>query len=122
MIGEIADIHKLLIDYTEEVSKGIEEAAISLGDEAVSVLKDSSPIDKGKYRKSWKNKVLRGTGYINVTVYNAKYYRLTHLLEYGHAKRNGGRTKAFNHIKPVEKMVSEKFVESVEEIIRKGGN
>lgn len=122
MIGEIADIHKLLIDYTEEVTKGIEEAAISLGDEAVSVLKKSGPVDKGKYRKSWKNKVLRGAGYINVTVYNAKYYRLTHLLEYGHAKRNGGRTKAFNHIKPVEKMVSEKFVESVEEIIRKGGS
>ena len=122
MIGEIADIHKLLIDYTEEVTKGIEEAAISLGEEAVSVLKVSGPVDKGKYRKSWKNKVLRGSGYINVTVYNAKYYRLTHLLEYGHAKRNGGRTKAFNHIKPVEKMVSDKFVESVEEIIRKGGS
>ena len=122
MIGEIADIHKLLIDYTEEVTKGIEEAAISLGDEAVSKLKVSGPVDKGKYRKSWKNKVLRGRGHISVTVYNAKYYRLTHLLEYGHAKRNGGRTKAFNHIEPVEKMVSEKFVESVEEIIRKGGS
>lgn len=51
--------------------------------------------------------------------YNKKYYRLTHLLEFGHATRNGGRTKAIPHIRPTEDKYREKFVEELERKIRR---
>lgn len=122
MSGEIENIKKILEDYTEEVTKGVEENAILLGEEAVKTLKASGPKNTGKYRKGWRAKVLKDKGHINVIVHNAKYYRLTHLLEYGHAKRNGGRTRGYAHIVPVEKLVKEKFITKVEECIKKGGS
>ena len=47
-------------------------------------------------------------------VYNKKHYRLTHLLEYGHAIARGtGRTPAKPHIKAVDEMVQSDFVNRV---------
>ena len=122
MADGILEISQILEAYTKEVNEGIKEIAEAIGEDAVGELKVTSPKDTGKYRKGWRKKVFKEEGHVNVVIHNGKYYRLTHLLEYGHAKRNGGRTRGFVHIKPVENMVSEKFLESVEEIIRKGGS
>ena len=52
---------------------------------------------------------------LEVTVYSPSRYMLAHLLEHGHAKRGGGRTRAFPHIAPAEE-VGEKQLEA--DIIR----
>ena len=79
----------------------------SAGKEAVKDLKANSPKLTGKYAKSWTvKKVSESSHGLDVVVHNKKYYRLTHLLEHGHAKRGGGRVDAIVHIKPVEERVT----------------
>lgn len=72
----------------------------------------------GKYSKDWDSK-LRAKSYSGITgteewtVYNKKHYQLTHLLEKGHQKRNGGRTKAFEHIGPVQELAEQLIISNV---------
>lgn len=117
---DFKDISKMLTKYTEEVTKSIKEEAIELGNIGADKLKQTSPKRTGKYSKGWTTTTKSGENFINVKIYN-KVYQLTHLLEKGHATRNGGRTKAQPHIQPVESEVNEMFVKNVEKIIKNGG-
>lgn len=94
----------------------VDAAAEETSQDIVNELRATSPKQDGpqggKYRKSWK--YVR-VGYCSYKVYSDKQYRLTHLLEHGHALRNGGRSKAIPHIGPVEKEYVEKFRNKVKE-------
>ena len=62
----------------------------------------------GKYRRSWTKAIRKTNLSVKATVYSRDQYRLTHLLEYGHVLKRGGRTigqvKAFPHISIVNDM------------------
>lgn len=99
-----AAIEKELTLYAEETADKVKK---SVKDVATSVRKDISehaPKNRGKYAKSWRTKKTAETKTsVSYVVHaNKDGYRLAHLLEHGHAKRNGGRTRAFPHIKPAE--------------------
>lgn len=49
-------------------------------------------------------------------------YRLTHLLENGHALRNGGRTRAFPHIIYGEKLAERRMQELTDKAVRDAGH
>ena len=101
--SQIADA---LAEYSEEVNQKLEDAKSIVADETVAYLKVNSPVGRrGKYAKGWRKKK-DGTGYV---VHNTTDYRLTHLLEKGHAKRNGGRTKAEPHISDAERLAIERM-------------
>lgn len=97
---------KCLQEYTEEVVEALEKTEKELADEAVRTLKQTSPKKSGKYARSW-TQTKQGKKRI---VHNRRY-QLTHLLEKGHAKRNGGRVAARVHIAPVEQRISKEAVE-----------
>ena len=55
-----------------------------------------------------------------MTVYSRNRYQLAHLLEHGHAKRNGGRTRAIPHIAPAETIGEEQLMKEIERMIKDG--
>lgn len=109
------EITKTLKQYTTEVTEGIEEIKDDLAQEAVKKLKSGGPYKErtGKYSKSWSVKKVKS----DRTIFNRKHYQLTHLLEYGHASRNGGRVAARPHIEDVESYVVEQFEKRVEDLL-----
>ena len=42
---------------------------------------------------------------------------MTHVLEFGHVTRNGGRTKAIPHIRPVEEKYSKEYEKELKQKI-----
>ena len=81
-------------------------------------LKQTSPKDTGKYAEGWTTGNYTWTALgAEITVYNAKKPGLAHLLENGHAKRNGGRVTAKVHIKPVEEEVGRELEKNIRKAI-----
>ncbi|MCI8709056.1 MAG: HK97 gp10 family phage protein [Dorea sp.] len=103
---------------TEKVMKAIDEES----KEALKRLKTESPKLTGDYGKGWTSKKSYSGKYSKVnTIHNKTDYQLTHLLEFGHAKRNGGRVAPRPHIKPVEMQVVENLTRKVEDAAHGNG-
>lgn len=105
------EIVQALENYNYDISEVVEEVANKVGKEAVTELKQESPKGaRGSYAKGWRLKKdkLSKSRYV-VKIYNKTDYQLTHLLEFGHASRNGGRTEPQPHIRPIEEKYGEKF-------------
>ena len=112
-----SEITKALTEYTSEVEEKLDEIKSDVADETVNMLKVNSPMGRrGKYAKGWRVKK-DGTSYI---IHNATNAGLTHLTEKGHAKRNGGRTKAQPHISIAEQEAIKEFENKVERVIKGG--
>lgn len=80
---------------TEEVKKSVRAATKA----CIAELKSTSPSLTGSYAGGWRGKVaFESPMDIRVQVHNATDYQITHLLEDGHAKVNGGRVPAYPHI------------------------
>lgn len=108
------EIAKALSQYSNEITEMLDTSKEAIATKAVKVLKETSPEGVTKsYKKGW-GKTKEGSAWV---VHNKTDYRLTHLLEKGHAKVSGGRVSAKVHIKPVEEMVIKEFVEDVEKVI-----
>jgi len=124
LAGEIA---KNLKDYSQDVVKKVNVSSDKVGKAAVKKLKETSPKRKGKgggaYAKSWTMTTDPAVGQPDNRIVHAgkPHYRLTHLLENGHAKADGGRVEAIPHIGKVEEEVIKDFMDEVEEAIRNGG-
>ena len=106
--------------YVEDIGEAVEETSNQIGKEAKEELKQTSPKRTGKYAKGWTvRKDKKKKNYNTVKVWNRTNYQLTHLLEFGHATRNGGRTKAIPHIRPVEEKYKSEFEKQIKEKIRR---
>lgn len=112
------EIMKALENYSDDISEVVEEVSNDVGKEAVSELKDTSPKKHGSYANGWKlKKDKSGKNRYSIKIYNKTDYQLTHLLEFGHATRNGRRTKAIPHIRPVEEKYSTEYEKKLKQKI-----
>ena len=117
-----AEIAKGLAEYSQDVVEKVNVSSEKVGKAAVKRLKQTSPKRYGNYAKSWTMKTEKAIGQPHTRIIHAKapHYRLTHLLEYGHAKVGGGRVEGRPHIRPAEEEVIREFTREVEEAIERG--
>jgi hypothetical protein len=108
------EIAKHLSEYTSFVEEEVEQAKEEVTKNAVTELKNKSPNLTGSYAKGWKRKKVGK----EIIIYNGTDYQLTHLLEHGHANRNGGRTEGKAHIRPAEENAVKEYVERVERALQ----
>ena len=115
-----AEIAKELSRYSQDVVEKVNISSEAVGKAAVKQLKQTSPKRYGKYAKSWTMKTEPEVGQPHKRIVHVKapHYRLTHLLEHGHAKVGGGRVEGKPHIRPAEEQVIKDFVQEVEAIKR----
>ncbi len=108
-----------LLEYADLATEDMKAAVKKAGNKAKSDVQAGAPVDTGKYKKSWTVKTTKeNANALEVTVHSRNRYQLAHLLEFGHAKRNGGRTRAFPHIAPAEAAAAELLEREVEAALR----
>lgn len=119
-VGELdAEIEALLANYKAEAEEALKAAVDQSAKELVADIRNNAlqqfPNGTGAYAKSWTSKVTttkRGT-YGRIVYAKPPGDFLDHLLEFGHAKVNGGRVEGRPHITPAVKQLREKFPQLV---------
>lgn len=120
-IGKLADaIMEGLEEYkdlaTDEMKKSVKKSGKTVKQE----IEKNAPKRTGKYKKSWAVKTTKeDANSIEVTVHSRNRYQLAHLLEFGHAKRGGGRVRAIPHIAPAEEVGVKELEDEIERTLRK---
>ena len=123
---DIDNLEKVLSEeltmYCDDITKGIKKASDDTMKDLVKNTKKDANKRTGKYAKSIASKRTRETKRSRVNTWYVKdpEYRKSHLLEKGHATRNGGRTKAFNFISKNEEIAVKEYEKKVEEVIKNG--
>lgn len=123
-INELADlIAAELANYSDGVTEKVKNAVDTVSKEVNSEIKSKVAFAKrtGKYIKSFRLKTSyedehnkRNTWYVA----NGEH-RLTHLLEFGHAKTGGGRVEAYPHIRYGEELAIKRMEELAKEAVQK---
>lgn len=108
-------IAKEFEDYVELSASKVKTIVKDVADDVKKKIQENAPVDTGAYKKSWGITQTANSSFGATYVVHAKKYRLTHLLEYGHAKRGGGRTKAKPHIAKGETLAVSELKKAVEE-------
>jgi len=123
-INQLAnEITKAVREYTEDVSEAIEQEVDATADEVLKeVQANHSYRDRtGKYTKGFAKTSQDRPGVTRRVVWNKKHPTRVHLLEFGHAKRGGGRVPAYPHLRPAYEKHGAKLPEKIKRIIRNGG-
>ena len=121
-IEELADaVAEQLEEYSKLSAEVVKTAVTKAGNSVKKDIGANAPVKTGKYAKSWRTKKTKETStQLEVTVYSPTRYMLAHLLEHGHAKRNGGRVRAIPHIAPAEEAAEQQLMTDIERGLKSG--
>lgn len=115
------EIMKGLEEYKDLSTDAMKESVEKVAKDVKKNIQAKAPVLTGKYKKSWKiTKTDENNERLVLTVHAGRY-QLTHRLEHGHAKRNGGRTKAIPHIAPAEEEGVKELEDDIKDALEKGG-
>lgn len=119
-INEMEDvIMQGLTEYAELATDDMKEAVKHASSTVRKEITANAPKDTGAFAKSWTAKKVRETSQtLTMVVHSRNKYQLAHLLEYGHAKRNGGRVEGKAHIAPAEQQGIRQLQEEIERALR----
>lgn len=113
-------INEYLDEYGDEVIDANKEAIRSVAKDVTRDLKKAGSFGgSGAFRKSIGSEITETRVSVEASIgAKAPHYRLTHLLEFGHAKQNGGRTTAFNFVAPINDTIEKRYTEKMEELLK----
>lgn len=102
-------IEQIVREYGDDITEVTAKVIAEAGQAALGKVKELSPRGTGEYADSWQlttnpkdaEVAIAGKNAGFARVYNRRY-QLTHLLERGHAMRQGGRARAIPHIAPAQ--------------------
>lgn len=119
-VSQMADmIMEGMEEYARLAAEDMKKAMKKAGAEAKKDIQAGAPVKTGAYKKSWTVKTTKNTAdAMEVVVHSRNRYQLAHLLEFGHALRKGGRTRAFLHIAPAEERAAQILEREVEKALR----
>lgn len=120
VMASVDDLANLVMDglreYSELADTAMKKAVRKTAASVKKEISENAPKRTGKYAKSWTAKKTKENSHsLEMTVHSKERYQIAHLLEKGHAKRNGGRVAAIPHIAPAE----ENGADLLESLIRK---
>lgn len=124
-IGQLSGaIERELTIYSKDVIAGVKKEAQKSIKELVKQTKATAPVGKRSkhYRDSiTSKKTLETDRAIEYTwLVTGSNYRLSHLLEKGHASRNGGRVAGTGFISKASEPILKEYEKAVEEVIQNG--
>ena len=116
-------INEQLTIYGQQINDGIYAEGVKSIKQLVKETKATAPVGKRKkhYRDNIKSKTIKTTrDCTHIWYVDGPDYRLSHLLENGHALRDGGRTTGTHFIKKASDPIIERYLQAVEEVIKNG--
>ncbi|WP_420768755.1 HK97 gp10 family phage protein [Parageobacillus thermoglucosidasius] len=121
-IDQLADeIVSAVREYTEDVASAVDKKVDEVANKVLKEAQALAPKRTGEYAKTFVKTKEGGYGEHRRIIWNKKHYRRVHLLEFGHAKVNGGRVQAFPHLRPAYEKHAAHLDDEIKQIIRNGG-
>ena len=115
-----AEIMQALHDYADMAVEEMQEIVEDTAKECRDQIQATAPVRTGAYAKSWTVKKGKDTSTtISAIVQSRDRYQLTHLLEFGHAKRSGGRVAARPHIAAARDQAEQNLERKLKEALGK---
>lgn len=118
-----AAISEELTIYHEDITKQVDKLSEKAAKDLVTKTKATAPVGaRGSYRRNIASKQVdkSRTGSTYAWYVKPPDYRLTHLLVHGHAKKNGGRTRADPFLANAVNQVLPDYQKAVEEVLKNG--
>lgn len=111
-----SEVEKILSKYQEDIQGNVNDIVKEMSKKGAQSIKSQARSmfgGSGAYASGWTSRAETGRLSAQGTIYNATEPGMPHLLEHGHALRQGGRAPGYPHIAPVEDTLVKEFEQKV---------